>query len=55
MSRLWRNLSAALAASPGALALATAPAMAQDQKKPNILFIMSDDDGWMQVGATSVA
>jgi arylsulfatase len=27
------------------------PAFAQEQKKPNILFIMGDDIGWMQVGA----
>jgi len=31
-----------------ALAGITAPAWAQDQKKPNIMFIMGDDIGWMQ-------
>ncbi|MGZ3387618.1 MAG: sulfatase-like hydrolase/transferase, partial [Isosphaeraceae bacterium] len=30
--------------------LSASPAMAQ-QRKPNILFIMGDDIGWMQVGA----
>jgi arylsulfatase A-like enzyme len=30
---------------------ALAPAQAADAKKPNILFIMGDDIGWMQVGA----
>jgi arylsulfatase A-like enzyme len=37
------------------LALAASPAAAQQQppqqQKPNILFIMGDDIGWMQVGA----
>jgi arylsulfatase len=34
----------------GALSVTPAPASAQEQKKPNILFIMGDDIGWMQVG-----
>ncbi len=33
------------------LAAGTLPAFSQDEKKPNILFIMGDDIGWMQVGA----
>ena len=36
----------------GGLSLAAAlPALAQDEKKPNIMFIMGDDIGWMQVVA----
>src|SRR5436309_13033375 len=31
-----------------ALMVASAPAAAQQQQKPNILFIMGDDIGWMQ-------
>ncbi len=31
-----------------ALAIASMPAAAQQQEKPNILFIMGDDIGWMQ-------
>jgi len=34
-----------------AMLLATSVAHAQAQAKPNILFIMGDDIGWMQVGA----
>ena len=34
----------------GALAAAALPAAADEPKKPNILFIMGDDIGWMQVG-----
>ena len=40
-------LAALLALGIGA-AVTTAPAVAQE-KKPNILFIMGDDIGWMQV------
>ena len=40
----------ALAASPAAAQQQQNPAPAQ-QQKPNILFIMGDDIGWMQVGA----
>ena len=32
----------------GAFAVAAFPASAQEQKKPNIMFIMGDDIGWMQ-------
>jgi arylsulfatase len=38
----------ALAVAAG---LGLAPAATAQQKKPNILFIMADDIGWMQVGA----
>jgi arylsulfatase A-like enzyme len=40
------TLASALAL--GLVSGAAAPAMAQDAKKPNILFIMGDDIGWMQ-------
>jgi hypothetical protein len=30
---------------------ASTPAAAQQQQKPNILFIISDDIGWMQLGS----
>ena len=46
-SKGWRGL---LASFIVALA-ASAPASAQQQDKPNILFIMGDDIGWMQVGS----
>jgi len=49
--RLNRLLTAALAGTAFVLGAAT-PALAQaPAKKPNILFIMGDDIGWMQVGA----
>jgi arylsulfatase A-like enzyme len=51
MSPLLKHLTIGVAASLSAMALASAPTLAQDQKKPNILFIMGDDIGWMQVGA----
>jgi arylsulfatase len=35
-------------ASVAAVTVASAPAAAQQQQKPNILFIMGDDIGWMQ-------
>ncbi|HTR14673.1 MAG TPA: arylsulfatase [Roseiarcus sp.] len=38
------------AALTAGLAVAT-PALAQDQKKPNILVIMGDDVGWFNIGA----
>jgi arylsulfatase A-like enzyme len=37
-----------LLASLAAVMVATMPAAAQQQQKPNILFIMGDDIGWMQ-------
>ena len=55
MLRKSTRLAAGLAASLGALALAflpvSLPASAQEQKKPNVLFIMGDDVGWFNVGA----
>jgi arylsulfatase len=35
-------------AGAAAVSMASAPASAQQQQKPNILFIMGDDIGWMQ-------
>ena len=43
-----RRLMLAALAVAAPLALATQPAAAQEAKKPNILFIMGDDIGWMQ-------
>ena len=44
--KLWLGLFAAAAI------VASAPATAQQpQQKPNILFIMGDDIGWMQLGS----
>jgi len=40
----------ALAASSFLVGVGAAPAAAQTPQKPNILFIMGDDIGWMQVG-----
>src|SRR3974390_2923360 len=34
-----------------AVALAIAPAAAQQQQRPNIVFIMGDDIGWFNIGA----
>ncbi|MBV8443176.1 MAG: arylsulfatase [Hyphomicrobiales bacterium] len=51
MQRLSKNcLGAGFAALLTATALTapTAPAQAQAQQKPNIMFIMADDIGWMQ-------
>ena len=42
--KLWLGLFAVTAAA----IVASAPAGAQQQQKPNILFIMGDDIGWMQ-------
>ena len=42
--KLWLGLLALFAA----VAAASMPATAQQQQKPNILFIMGDDIGWMQ-------
>ena len=43
-----RSLGLGLLASLAAITLASAPAAAQTQQKPNILFIMGDDIGFMQ-------
>src|SRR5262249_40809472 len=42
--KLWLGLLGGVAA----VSLASAPASTQQQQKPNILFIMGDDIGWMQ-------
>ena len=48
--KLTRKLSLGLFAVAAAAIVASAPAAAQQpQQKPNILFIMGDDIGWMQV------
>jgi arylsulfatase A-like enzyme len=52
MSRLSNYLAAVLSASVGALALASLPASAQD-KRPNIVMLMTDDTGWNDFGAYS--
>jgi arylsulfatase A-like enzyme len=44
--KLWLSLCAGVAV----VTLANSPASAQQQQKPNILFIMGDDIGWMQPG-----
>jgi hypothetical protein len=41
---IWLGLLASLAA----VTIASVPAAAQQPQKPNILFIMGDDIGWMQ-------
>src|SRR5271157_4006976 len=51
---LWRKTlaaGAAVAALATASALTASSAMAQATSKPNIMFIMGDDIGWMQVQA----
>ena len=45
--RRWTTLAALAAAAPIGLA-ALHPVAAQEAKKPNIMFIMGDDIGWMQ-------
>ena len=45
-----RNQRLALVALLTVGMVACAPAAAQQQQKPNVLFIMADDIGWMQVG-----
>ena len=44
MRKLWPALLAFVAVGM----VANLPAAAQQQQKPNILFIMGDDIGWMQ-------
>jgi arylsulfatase A-like enzyme len=44
--KLWLGLLAGVAA----VTLVNSQASAQQQQKPNIMFIMGDDIGWMQVG-----
>src|SRR5262245_40001972 len=45
---LLRNLRLALLAFLAVGMVASTPAVAQQQQKPNIIFIMGDDIGWMQ-------
>src|SRR5271166_6823555 len=51
LSRTFLSAGTALAALASTTALTAPSAMAQATSKPNILFIMGDDIGWMQVGA----
>src|SRR5437870_5402264 len=46
--RMTRTFCLGLLASFAAVTAASMPASAQQQQKPNILFIMGDDIGWMQ-------
>ena len=46
--KVSRKLWLGLLAGAAAISMASAPASAQQQQKPNILFIMGDDIGWMQ-------
>src|SRR3954470_15454592 len=45
---MHRIIWAALVVLCTVTALASTPASAQQERKPNILFIMGDDIGWMQ-------
>jgi len=47
---LARNICLGLSAVLAVLMAASMPAAAQQPAKPNILFIMGDDIGWMQPG-----
>jgi hypothetical protein len=47
IKKISLNLFAALIAACGA----SAPVLAQQQSKPNILVIMGDDVGWFNIGA----
>jgi ABC-type sugar transport system substrate-binding protein len=47
-----RNIRLGLLASLAAVAVANAPAAAQQQRQPNILVIMGDDVGWFNIGAS---
>ena len=44
---IWFGLLASIAA----ITVVSQPAVAQQPQKPNILFIMGDDIGWMQLGS----
>lgn len=48
---LRRTLRSSLLAAGFAVGLVGTPAIAQQQQKPNIVFIMGDDIGWMQPSA----
>ena len=45
---LKASIRLGLLAALAAVTVASPPAIAQQQQKPNILFIMGDDIGWMQ-------
>jgi hypothetical protein len=45
---MTRTIWLGLLASFAAVMVASTPVAAQQQQKPNILFIMGDDIGWMQ-------
>src|ERR1700754_3159901 len=45
---IFRRISGALVLACTAMTMASIPASAQQGKKPNIVFIMGDDIGWMQ-------
>ena len=47
---MTRNICLGLLASFVAVTAASAPAAAQQQQRPNIVFIMGDDIGWANVG-----
>jgi arylsulfatase len=46
-----RTLGLAVLAALAALTAVSAPAAAQQQQRPNIVFIMGDDIGWFNIGA----
>src|SRR3974377_2283936 len=48
-----RNLWLPLLALVAAGTTATTPVMAQQQKKPNVVMLMTDDTGWNDFGAYS--
>ncbi len=48
---LMRTIWFGLFASSAVITMAAAPAVAQQQQKPNILVIMGDDVGWFNIGA----
>jgi arylsulfatase len=47
---MTRNIWLGLLASVVAVTVASTPAAAQQQQRPNIVFIMGDDIGWANVG-----
>jgi len=44
--KIWRGVMALFAA----IVLVSMPATAQQQQRPNIIFIMGDDIGWANIG-----
>jgi len=44
---MWLGVLASLVA----VTMASVPTIAQQQQRPNIIFIMGDDIGWFNVGA----